>query len=792
MKSSIKYLFSCALALTITAVTCGAQSLSRSQFDNSRRIEYFPVENVRITSGAFKTAQDKGIEYLLQLNPDRLLAPYFKEAGLTPKADNYTNWENTGLDGHIGGHYLSALSYMYAATKNPEIGQRLNYFISQLKSCADASGNGYLCGVPGGNAIWKDVAAGKISAGGFDLNGKWVPLYNIHKIYAGLKDAYIQTHNEVALELLVNLADWMIDEVSNLSDEQIQSILVSEHGGLNEIFADVALITGESKYLDLAHKFSHKQILEPLVAHNDELTGKHANTQIPKVIGFKRIADIECNRAWDSGVEFFWDDVVQHRSVSIGGNSVREHFHSPDDFSSMLTSEQGPETCNTYNMLRLSKMLHESSLDKKYADYEERALFNHILSSQNPVHGGFVYFTPMRSGHYRVYSQPQTSFWCCVGSGIENQARYGEYIYAHHGKDIYVNLFIPSELSWDGNTLSQITDFPNAESTSFIVNPSHKESFALNIRIPEWTSAADMAVTVNGKVFKPAVTDGYLSIKRKWKRGDKITVALPMHLSAEQLPDKSSNFSILYGPMVLAADLGADNQTGLFADDSRMGHVADGPRLPLDEMPMIVGDTATLLSHVTSVEGSPLTFTLSNVYPEKYEGLRLKPFSSLNECRYAIYFPVISEVELQDKVKKIAEQQAKEAELLSHTADFVICGEQQPESDHFIEMQNTWTGSAGDYHWRRAGRDGWFAYRMSPRDMTPDIVRIYYRPMSNCTASVYVDDKKIGNIPSGESNEITYIELPVSITADTPTVNVRVSADTDSTPEIYQVRLMKK
>ena len=406
-----------------------------------QKINTFPVSDVRLTSGMFKHAEDLDICYLMGLNPDRLLAPYMKEAGLKPKAENYPNWENTGLDGHIGGHYLSALSYMYASTGNEEIGKRLDYFLSELKRCQDASGNGYLCGVPDGKTIWNEIKEGKINANPFGLNDRWVPLYNIHKTYAGLRDAYLVAGKEEAKGMLVALTDWMMNIVSGLTDEQIQDMLRSEHGGLNEVFADVYAITGDEKYLELAKRFSHRFILDPLVEKKDMLTGNHANTQIPKVIGFKRIADLDGNQEWSSASEFFWNTVVENRSVSIGGNSVREHFHKSDDFSSMMTSEQGPETCNTYNMLRLTKLLYGTSGEVNYMDYYERALYNHILSSQNPVQGGFVYFTPMRSGHYRVYSQPQNCFWCCVGSGMENHARYGEMIYASRDNELIVNIF---------------------------------------------------------------------------------------------------------------------------------------------------------------------------------------------------------------------------------------------------------------------------------------------------------------------------------------------------------------
>lgn len=767
---------------------------SQFAFAGNAKVEklatYFPVESVRLTDGPFKVAQDKGIEYLLALDADRLLAPYYKEAGLTPKAENYTNWENTGLDGHIGGHYVSALAYMYAATGNKAIGERLDYMLSELKKCQDNVGNGYLSGVPGGVAMWKEIAEGNIRPGGFDLNGKWVPLYNIHKIFAGLYDAAVQAHRSDAKEMLIRLTDWMIDEVSSLSDEQIQQMLISEHGGLNEIFACVAELTGEQKYLDLAHKFSHNAILNPLVEGKNELTGKHANTQIPKVIGYKRIADIEGNSAWEHAVEYFWNDVVNHRSVSIGGNSVREHFHSPDDFSSMLESEQGPETCNTYNMLRLSKLLYETSLNSNYADYIERAMFNHILSAQNLERGGFVYFTPMRPGHYRVYSQPQTSFWCCVGSGMENQGRYSEYIYAHHDKDVYVNLFIPSTLTWEGNELRQSTSFPESATISFEVTRAETKKFALNIRVPEWTDETNIMVNINGKDASYTINNGYINLARKWKVGDRVSVNMPMSLHLEQLADQSSNYSILYGPIVLASNLGTDGQVGLFADDSRGGHIAAGEKLPLDEMPVLVGNPSDLLSNIHKVSDSPLRFTVSNVFPEKYEGNTLEPFALLNECRYIVYWPVISESELSERQKKIAEEQAAKAALDAITVDHIICGEQQPESDHFIAMENSFTGADGDIHWRRANAGSWFEYTLRTNGNNARAIRVYYNPSTNKSATISIDNQPVGSLANADSDDISYADFAIPTAGDSHTIRIAADGNNQS-PRIYEIRLIK-
>lgn len=628
------------LLLTVSVLT----SCTRSE-QVPEQIQSFNLSDIRLLDSDFRHAQEMDMRYILGIDPDRLLAPYLKEAGLTPKADNYTNWENTGLDGHVGGHYLSALSYMYASTGNDEIKRRLDYFISELKRCADADGNGYISGVPEGKQIWKEISEGDIRAESFGLNKRWVPLYNIHKIYAGLRDAYLVYGSKDAGEMFIGLTEWMYKLTEGLTDAQIQQMLNSEHGGLNEVFADAAQISGDMRYLELAKRFSHRKVLDPLLEGKDCLTGMHANTQIPKVIGYKRIADIEGNQEWDKAAGFFWETVVENRSITIGGNSVCEHFHPSDDFSSMLESEQGPETCNTYNMLRLTKMLFETSGDSRYMDYYERALYNHILSSVNPVQGGFVYFTPMRSGHYRVYSQPQTSFWCCVGSGMENHAKYGEMIYSHSGSDIlYVNLFIPSVLNWGKTVIEQKNRFPDEEVTTITVNPGRSAEFTIRIRIPEWTEGK-AEIAINGEQTEGNMKNGYFGITRKWRKGDRIDVRLPMSLRAVSLPDKSSNWSFMYGPVVLAAETGKEDMLGMYADDSRNGHIAAGRKIGLDEMPVIIGSPEKVLENISKVEGKSLTFKMEGLAPEKFNGMTLVPFSRVHECRYMVYWKVVSEQE---------------------------------------------------------------------------------------------------------------------------------------------------
>ena len=761
------------------------------------KIEYFRLQDVELLDSPFKHAQDLDKQYLLEMNADRLLAPFLREAGLTSKAESYTNWENTGLDGHIGGHYLSALSLMYASTGDTQIKERLDYMLIELKRAQDANGNGYIGGVPGGNAMWKEIAAGDIRAGGFDLNDKWVPLYNIHKTYAGLRDAYLYADSDMAKEMLIKMTDWMVNTVSNLSEEQIQDILRSEHGGLNETFADVFAITGNEKYLRLAHQFSHQHILTPLLNHEDKLTGMHANTQIPKVLGFKRVADVEGNEPWSEASRYFWETVVKHRSVCIGGNSVGEHFNPTDDFSRVIKHIEGPETCNTYNMLRLTRMLYQTSLDENYVDYYERALYNHILSSQNPHTGGLVYFTQMRPGHYRVYSQPHTSMWCCVGSGIENHAKYGEMIYAHTDNELYVNLFIPSRLDWKKKkvTVIQENNFPEEAETTIIVNPEKSSSFSLKLRYPEWVEKGNLEIYINGE--KSPVSDNpasYVSINRKWKKGDKIVMKMPMKVTAEQLPDNSNYYAIMYGPLVLASKTGTEDLKGLFADDSRGGHIAHGKQIPMKEMPILVSDEKEIAEKVKPVSGKKLTFALTNLYSENYpETMELIPFYRLHESRYIIYWPQATDEGLNAIKQKIEKEEKEQIRLDAITIDKVVCGEQQPESDHFIINENSGTGFIDDIHWREA--KGWFSYQLKNRNKNAKFLYLkYFDKDKNRKLNISINNNEIAQFEFEGKHydklQTMIIDIPQEF-ADKDILEVRIAGqDNCITPKIAEIRVL--
>ncbi|MGO4910805.1 beta-L-arabinofuranosidase domain-containing protein [Leeuwenhoekiella sp. W20_SRS_FM14] len=772
---------------------------SSSTLLGQQHIELFSLNQVSVTTGIFKEAALTDFKYIQQLNPDRLMAPFLREAGLEPKAESYTNWENTGLDGHTLGHYISALAMYYASTGDIKAKELLDYTLSELNKVQKANGNGYIGGIPGGATLWAEIKTGKINAGSFSLNEKWVPLYNIHKTFNGLKDAWIHTEIPLAKMMLLELTDWFIEITKNLSEAQIQDMLRSEHGGLNEVFAEVYDITRDKKYLKLAQDFSQHALLNPLAENNDILTGMHANTQIPKFIGFERISQLGGAKHYHNAAVNFYDNVTQKRTLTIGGNSVREYFNPITDFSEVLSSEQGPETCNTYNMLKLSKLLFEDTADEAYIDFYERGLYNHILSSQNPD-GGFVYFTPMRPGHYRVYSQPETSFWCCVGSGMENHTKYNELIYAKKKDALYVNLFIPSEVKWEEKNakLIQKTNFPEEATTELIWQSLKKTKATVHLRYPEWVNAGALKVYINGKLQDIVASPGsYIPLERNWKNGDKITMELPMHLSLEQIPDQSGYVSVKYGPIVLAAITGDYNQEGMFADDSRGGHIADGPFLPLTEAPMFVLQSgSSILDQLKPIAGKPLEFRTGGLfYPEKFKNLTLQPFYQIHEKRYSIYFKQETPQGLKAIRQELEEQQKIEAHLRAITVDYIVPGEQQSESDHHIEFERSNTGVHKNKHWRDA--EGWFAYDLENKDLEAKSLRItYYGNDDDREFNILVNGELLTTtVLNGEEGDIFInvdYKIPDTVLTMGKVINVRFEAiSPHKTAGIYGVRLIK-
>lgn len=605
----------------------------------------FDLQDVRLLDSPFKDAMERDGDYLLSLNPDRLLAPYLKQGGMEPEASNYGGWESTGLDGHSLGHYLSALSMMSAASDNPEFGQRVNYIVETLAAVQDSIGTGYVAGIPNGKEIFDEIAAGQIDAEPFGLNDGWVPWYNIHKLFAGLRDAYLYGDNAQAREVLIDLSDWAVDLSSQLSDEQFLEMIRAEYGGMNEVLTDVYAMTGDRKYLEVAQRFNDPRLFDPLADSDDELAGMHANTQIPKVIGAAREYEFTGNDTLRQVASFFWETVTNNRSYANGGNSLNEHFGPLGELGNRL-GKSTTESCNTYNMLKLTEHLMKWNPEQvQYADYYEKALYNHILASQDPKTGMFCYFTPLVSGHFKTFSSPEDSFWCCVGSGMENHTKYGKNIYLHNNNDLYVNLFIPSEVTWSqkGITLVQETDFPESQHTQLTVQAKSPTTVNLKIRRPGWVTDG-FSVSVNGEEAEATAESGYLSIEQEWQDGDRIDIELPMDFHLEQLADNPDKVAIHYGPLLLAGKLGDEGMqqdpipyAGFDGYEGQWDHrryedmpVVDAPRLVVQDQP--VGQW------LTPVQGQPLQFKTQGVgQPSDVE---LAPMYLVNHQRYAVYWDI--------------------------------------------------------------------------------------------------------------------------------------------------------
>jgi DUF1680 family protein len=630
-----------------------------------------PLENVRLTGGPLKHAQDLGVQNILRLEPDRLLFHFRKLAGLDPKADrDYGGWEGPGrqLTGHMAGHYLSACALMYAATGNDEFKKRADYMVDGFAEVQAKRGNGYLGalmgnpprvgprGNPGldlaatqpattsqpatrraaaepidGLLCFEQLAKGDIRASAFDLNGMWSPWYVQHKILAGLRDAYRRTGNKKALDVALKFAAWTDTLLAPLSDAQLQRMLSCEFGGINESFADLYADTGDTRWLTLSQKFHHNAIVNPLAAKNDILGGKHGNTQVPKLLG-ELVRYTSAGNAPDGeAAKFFWDAVVHHHSFATGGHGYDESFDAPDKLSDEIDGNnhrtkdlRTAESCNVYNMLKLTRLLFALAPAEELAAFHERALFNHVLASINFNDGQVCYMVPVSPGVTHEY-QGLLGMTCCCGTGLENHALHGEGIYYHSPTSIHVNLFAPSTAHSDLHKLDLTMDtkFPEEATATLTLKLDAPREFTLNIRRPTWTGDG-FKIALNGTPVTDLATPGsYVALKRQWTTGDTLTITLPKTLRTEPLPDNAARVAFLHGPLVLAADLGDAPRGRRNAPPTPFPTIAAKPGTPADQI--LKPAAAGAFTAPTAAE--PLTFV---------------PFYTLSNRRYGIYYDLAS------------------------------------------------------------------------------------------------------------------------------------------------------
>lgn len=716
----------------------------------------FDLRDVRLLNSPFKEAMTTGMSYLLELKPDRFLAHFRTHAGLKAKDSVYGGWESSGLAGHSLGHYLSACSMAYAATGNQEFLERVNYMVDQLSICQKARGTGYVGAIPDEDTLFAQVSRGIIKSGGFDLNGGWSPWYTVHKIMAGLLDAYIYCDNRTALKVDVGMADWTGNIVKNLNHQQMQQMLECEYGGMNEVLANIYAATGNRKYLDLAYRFFDDRFLGALAKREEVIAGKHANTEIPKILGCARIYELTGDTSMNTIADFFWHRVIDNFTYAPGGVGNYEYFGVPDQFP---LSNNNMETCPSYNLLKLTGHLFTLHPSSYLMDYYEKDLYNHILATQNHQTGMTVYFTPLRMGGTKEYSTPFNTFTCCVGTSMENQVKYGKDIY-FHGRDgsLFVNLFIPSVLNWKekGIAVRQESNIPQGENVSLTINASKPQSLKIRIRKPYWAYKG-MVVKVNGELQKNVMDEyGYVVIDRVWKNKDSVSITIPMRVHKSTMPEDKNRIALFYGPELLAGDFGKKEPD------------------PVNGVPVFVTkDTADVNDWVKQVsDKNDLVFTPSSVSrkigEDVHPAVKLIPFNETEDQYYTVYWDLFTPNEWTLKEKEYQEVRKQQEELDAHTVDYFRLGEMQPERDHSFAGNESYSGEDHTQKWRATEPGGSFSFRMKVNAEKENQLMCTYWGMDNRGRifDIYVNGEKIATVDLTKYMESKFYHIKYDIPFD--------------------------
>ena len=740
----------------------------------------FPLSAIRLLGGPFERSHKATAAYLLEVDPARLLAGFRVNSGLPADAEIYGGWETGGLSGHSLGHYLTACAQEYAETGDARYKARVDTIVEGLVECQKARPDGFISAFRFNegfdrkriDAIWAEVAAGNLKSGGFDLNGMWSPWYVHHKVFAGLLDAQALCGNKKALGVAEKFADWAYNITKGLTPEGWQQMLGTEYGGMNESMAELYTRTKNPKHLELAREFYDARVLEPLSKGVDNLANKHSNTQIPKLIGLARLYEITGDEKDKKTAEFFWNTVVDHHSYAIGGNSNGEYLGPPDKLADRITTNTC-ETCNTYNMLKLTRHVFAWSPKAKEMDFYERAYLNHILASQDPESGMVTYFVPLATNAFRGYSNKFDDFTCCHGSGMENHTKHGDTAYFHNGgKTLWVNLFMPTELTWkeNGLKLRQETRFPNDGHVSITVTEGSK-SFDMKVRHPGWAKGT-IDFKVNGRsVLKSDSAESYASIKRVWKKGDRLEFDVPMSLRTEATPDDPKKVAILYGPVVLAADMGE-------APNGHRGRGGVGPVAPgtIYRTPVLVTEGRPIDQWLKPVPGRPLTFRADNAM--KPGDLTFAPFYSMTNERYGVYFDRFTPAEWTAKEAEYRTEEESTKELAARTIDTMTLAQMQPERDHKLTEERTDVREQNNRATRQPLVNGWMEFDMKVDGPTELVMTYWGNDRAHPSFAILIDGKEIAaetleGKPQNHYYDATYT-LPEASTRGKTVVRVRI------------------
>lgn len=769
----------CLLAFCMGAVQAQVVSY-KTPLVRQPKVKSFLLQDVTLNTGSpFYNARQKDLNYLLLLQPNRLLHRFHLYAKLPVKDSVYKGWESEGLSGHTLGHYLSAASMMYVSTGNAELKKRLDYIVSELARCQKARKTGYVGAIPGEDTIFAKVKRGDIKSSGFDLNGGWSPWYTVHKVMAGLVDVYQFTNNPQALQVVKGMADWTYDIVNGLPDSSRQKMLKCEYGGMNDVLAQIYALTGNKKYLDLSYKFYDYFVMELLAQRIDPLPGKHSNTNVPKAIGSALQYELTGNQRDSTIAAFFWEVMTGKHSYVIGGNSNYEYCGEEGKLNDRL-SDNTCETCNTYNMLKLTRHLNAWQPGAHYMDYYERALYNHILASQHPETGMMCYFVPLRMGTRKQFSDSFNTFTCCVGSGIENHSKYQEQIYNYDANNLWVNLFIPSTVKWKekGLVMTMSTSFPESERVVLRFEQVKPVKAGIKVRQPFWQKGRPQVEVRGQRVRVEAGNDGYYLVNGEFAKGDSIVITTPMELYTEAMPDNPNRVAFKYGPLVLAGVLG-------------------------DTIPDPVFGTPVLLTSkrepIAIARQDKVTPTVFRTYDVgKPFDVTLKPFYKVYNEYYSVYWDFFSNADWTAKQKEYeAEKRAQQA-LEAKTIDYLRIGEMQPERDHKLKAtERSYVDDALGRKGREARADNYFEFEMKvEKGRDNALVLTYIGDDKDRKFDILVDGKKIATVewPGGKTGKFydhTY-QIPGAMTLDKEIVTVRVAANYGRTAgRVFGVRTIK-
>jgi DUF1680 family protein len=743
-----------------------------------------PLSAVRLTAGPLKRAQDLDAAYLLSLEPDRMLAFYRTRAGLEPKAQPYDGWDggDRNLTGHIAGHHLSAVSLMWSATGDRRFKERADYMVEELRVVQDKNGDGYLGALARGREAFDEVAKGNIRSASFDLNGLWSPWYTLHKTFAGLRDAYRHTGNRTALAIEIKFAAWAETILASLSDAQLQQMLNTEFGGMPEVAADLYADTGDRRWLALSHKFDHRAVREPLARGEDRLAGLHGNTQVPKLLGYAARYAYTGDRDDGAAATFFWDRVVDHHTFATGGHGKDEYFREPDKLGNIVDGRTA-ETCNVYNMLKLTRLLFALKPDVKYAEFEERALFNHILGSIDTTEGAMCYMVPVGRGVRREYQDMSRSFTCCVGSGMESHALHGDGIYYESGDRLWVNLYAPSTAKWEsaGAQLEMDTTFPEGGSAALTMTLRQPKAFTLSVRRPSWAGDG-FSVVVNSTAVKDLPGPGsYVDVKRTWKTGDVVRSSLPKTLRLEATPDNRREAAIMWGPLVLAGDLGPEPPRG-----------AAGRQVQ-QESPVFIAGDRPVTEWVKAVAGKPGTFKSEGVGRDR--DVELVPFYRLHHRTYAAYWDVLSPADYDKRIAERSAERERLRKLEEATIAFVAPGE--PAAEAAVNQQGEETSIV-----RADGRAGrrtakWFSYDLAIDPARPVALVVTYNSDTRRAKAfeILVDGQRVGEQTIPESSEARFFDvqyrIPPELVRGKQKATVRFQSTNNEAGPVFGVRIIR-